>query len=114
MPVKKNTPTVLTVLEVAKILRIGRISAYQAIARGDVPSIRIGRRIHAAITGGQYERARAELSTQDWRETVGSHRLPRKARREERRASGRLSVDSRVPYTKGRTERIKQAPSLTG
>jgi excisionase family DNA binding protein len=45
MPIKKNTPTVLTVLEVAKILRIGRISAYQAIARGDVPSIRIGRRI---------------------------------------------------------------------
>jgi excisionase family DNA binding protein len=41
----KNTPTVFTVDEVAKILRIGRISAYQAIERGDVPSIRIGRRI---------------------------------------------------------------------
>ena len=40
----KNTPTVFTVDEVAKILRIGRISAYQAIERGDVPSIRIGRR----------------------------------------------------------------------
>ena len=45
MAVKRNTPAVLTVLEVAKILRIGRISAYQAIARGDVPSIRVGRRI---------------------------------------------------------------------
>jgi excisionase family DNA binding protein len=41
----KNTPTVFTVDEVAKILRIGRISTYQAIERGDVPSIRIGRRI---------------------------------------------------------------------
>jgi excisionase family DNA binding protein len=41
----KNGSTVLTVHEVAKILRIGRISAYQAIERGEVPSIRIGRRI---------------------------------------------------------------------
>jgi excisionase family DNA binding protein len=41
----KNNPTVLTVHEVVKILRIGRISAYQAIERGEVPSIRIGRRI---------------------------------------------------------------------
>jgi len=38
-------PAVFTVLEVAKILRIGKISAYQAIERGDLPSIRIGRRI---------------------------------------------------------------------
>ena len=42
---KKLNPTVLTVVEVAKILRIGKISAYQAIERGEVPSIRIGRRI---------------------------------------------------------------------
>jgi excisionase family DNA binding protein len=41
----KIGPTVLTVDEVAKILRIGRISAYQAIERGEAPSIRIGRRI---------------------------------------------------------------------
>jgi excisionase family DNA binding protein len=40
-----NNPTVFTVHEVAQILRIGRISVYQAIGRGDVPSIRIGRRI---------------------------------------------------------------------
>jgi excisionase family DNA binding protein len=45
MAIKKNAPTVFTVHEVARILRIGRISAYQAIERGDVPSIRIGRRI---------------------------------------------------------------------
>jgi excisionase family DNA binding protein len=45
MAMKKNVPTVFTVDEVARILRIARISAYQAIERGDVPSIRIGRRI---------------------------------------------------------------------
>jgi excisionase family DNA binding protein len=45
MVTKKGIPAVLTVHEVAEILRIGRISAYQAIERGDVPSIRIGRRI---------------------------------------------------------------------
>ena len=45
MAANKNAPTVFTVCEVAKILRIGKISAYQAIARGDIPCIRIGRRI---------------------------------------------------------------------
>ncbi len=45
MPNKTTSPTVLTVVEVAKILRIGKISVYQAIQRGEVPSIRIGRRI---------------------------------------------------------------------
>jgi excisionase family DNA binding protein len=43
--VKSKAPAVFTVGEVAKILRIAKISAYQAIARGDVPCIRIGRRI---------------------------------------------------------------------
>jgi excisionase family DNA binding protein len=45
MKKEQKDPTVFTVDEVAKLLRIGRISAYQAIQRGDVPSIRIGRRI---------------------------------------------------------------------
>jgi excisionase family DNA binding protein len=45
MTTKKDTPRVFTVLEVAKILRIGRISAYQAIERGEIPSVRVGRRI---------------------------------------------------------------------
>jgi excisionase family DNA binding protein len=40
-----STPTVLTVCEVAQILRLGKISVYQAIDRGDIPCIRIGRRI---------------------------------------------------------------------
>jgi excisionase family DNA binding protein len=42
---KRNSPTVFTVIEVAEILRIGKISAYQAISRGDIQCIRIGRRI---------------------------------------------------------------------
>jgi len=41
----ENTPTVFTVCEVTKILRLGKISVYQAIARGEIPCIRIGRRI---------------------------------------------------------------------
>lgn len=41
----KDNPTVFTVCEVAKILRLGRISVYQAIEKGEIPCIRIGRRI---------------------------------------------------------------------
>ena len=40
-----NTPSVFSVDEVAKILRIARVSVYQAIERGELPSIRFGRRI---------------------------------------------------------------------
>jgi excisionase family DNA binding protein len=36
---------VLTVDEAARLLRIGRSSCYRAIARGEVPSIRVGRRL---------------------------------------------------------------------
>jgi excisionase family DNA binding protein len=34
-----------TVDELAKVLGIGRRQAYQAVKRGDIPSIRIGKRI---------------------------------------------------------------------
>ncbi len=37
--------TVLTVTEVAKLLRIGRNLAYELVARGEIPSRRLGRRI---------------------------------------------------------------------
>lgn len=40
-----SEPTVLTVCEVAKVLRLGKISVYQAIEKGEIPCIRIGRRI---------------------------------------------------------------------
>jgi excisionase family DNA binding protein len=35
----------VTVGEAAKILGIGRNSAYQAVARGDIPVIRVGKRL---------------------------------------------------------------------
>jgi excisionase family DNA binding protein len=34
--------TVLTIPEVAKLLRISEASAYNACARGDLPSVRVG------------------------------------------------------------------------
>jgi excisionase family DNA binding protein len=37
--------SVLTVEEAAAMLRIGRTAAYDAARRGDLPTIRIGRRI---------------------------------------------------------------------
>ena len=38
-------PKVYTVAEVQNILRLGRSSIYEAIARGDIPTIRIGKRL---------------------------------------------------------------------
>ncbi len=38
-------PAVLTVEETAAVLRIGRSSAYDGVRRGDIPSIRVGRKI---------------------------------------------------------------------
>lgn len=42
-PSKK--PAVMTVEEAAKILRISRGSAYEAARSGDIPTVRIGKRI---------------------------------------------------------------------
>ena len=42
LPTKKDVATVFALPEVVKILRIGYGSAYLAIARGDVPSVRGG------------------------------------------------------------------------
>jgi excisionase family DNA binding protein len=41
---KPGTLTV-TVVEAAKLLRIGRNSAYEAARRGELPVVRIGRRL---------------------------------------------------------------------
>jgi excisionase family DNA binding protein len=38
-------PTTLTVVEVAKRLKIGRNQAYQAVHKGQIPSVRIGHRL---------------------------------------------------------------------
>jgi excisionase family DNA binding protein len=37
--------TMLTVREAAKLLRIGRNLAYDLVARGEIPSVRLGRLI---------------------------------------------------------------------
>ena len=36
---------IMTVDEVAKLLRLSRNAAYEAVARKEIPSVRIGRRI---------------------------------------------------------------------
>jgi len=41
---KEDTLT-LTVTECAKLLGIGRNSAYEAISRGEIPVIRVGKRL---------------------------------------------------------------------
>lgn len=41
----EHLPLMLTVEETARVLRIGRNSAYEAVAGGSIPSIRIGRKI---------------------------------------------------------------------
>jgi excisionase family DNA binding protein len=37
--------TVLTVPEAAKVLRLSRAFAYQLVAEGELPSLRLGRRV---------------------------------------------------------------------
>jgi excisionase family DNA binding protein len=41
---KGPAPATTTVEEVARRLRIGRNQAYEAVHRGDIPAIRIGKR----------------------------------------------------------------------
>lgn len=40
-----DLPLMLTVEETARVLRIGRNRAYEAVSQGSIPSIRIGRKI---------------------------------------------------------------------
>ncbi len=41
---EEQTGAVMTPEEVAKYLKLGRSSCYEALRRGDIPSIRIGHR----------------------------------------------------------------------
>jgi excisionase family DNA binding protein len=54
-----NERQTLTVEEAAVLLGIGRNSAYQAIARGDLPALRLGRRL--LIPRAALERRLAEV-----------------------------------------------------
>lgn len=50
----KLAERVLTVKEAAELLRVGERSVYAAVARGDLPAVRIGRRI--VLPGAALER----------------------------------------------------------
>ena len=39
------TPLTMTVPEAAKLIGLSESAAYQAVSRGDIPAVRIGRRI---------------------------------------------------------------------
>ena len=41
----EDYPEILTLEEVSKVLRLGRSSTYEAARRGEIPTVRIGRRI---------------------------------------------------------------------
>lgn len=41
----KDLPEAATVPEAGRVLRIGRGSAYEAVKRGDIRAVRIGRRL---------------------------------------------------------------------
>jgi excisionase family DNA binding protein len=51
MPRPNDSPHVLTVEEAAAFLGIGRNAAYEAVARGEIPAIRIGRSIRIPRSG---------------------------------------------------------------
>ncbi|MBX5465669.1 MAG: helix-turn-helix domain-containing protein [Clostridia bacterium] len=42
---ENGEPLVLTVAEVARLLRVGQSTLRQALKRGDIPHVRLGRRI---------------------------------------------------------------------
>jgi excisionase family DNA binding protein len=41
----QELPDALTLPEVARVLRIGRNSAYEAVRRGEIKAVKIGRRL---------------------------------------------------------------------
>lgn len=51
LPTTTDLPAVLTVPEAARLLRIGRGAAYEAIRCGEIPSVRIGRSIRVPRHG---------------------------------------------------------------
>jgi len=50
MPDLADTPHLMTVREVAQLLRISRSFAYELVARGELESVRLGRRVLVPTT----------------------------------------------------------------
>jgi excisionase family DNA binding protein len=50
MPELADAPRLMTVHEVAQLLRISRSFAYELVARGELESVRIGRRVLVPVT----------------------------------------------------------------
>ncbi len=84
-----SLPTVLTVLELARVLRIGRGSAYELVRMGVVPSIRIGRLVRIP-RDGLLAWIGSDNSHEDQIRAVGAvtpAALSQEARHESKRAS---------------------------
>jgi excisionase family DNA binding protein len=66
LPDFESLPEVLTVPETARVMRLGRDATYEAIRRGEIPAIRIGRRVLVAkralrrLLAGEPEEGRNE------------------------------------------------------
>jgi excisionase family DNA binding protein len=45
VPAWQDLPAVMLVEEAAAVLRLGRNATYESVRRGEIPSIRIGRRL---------------------------------------------------------------------
>lgn len=45
MDLLKNTPDVLTVMEAAKVLKIGRTTMYRLLQSGNIQHLKVGRKI---------------------------------------------------------------------
>lgn len=48
---RSNLKQTLTIAEAAKVLGVGRNSAYEAARRGEIPTIRIGKRLLVPMAG---------------------------------------------------------------
>lgn len=67
----KLETAVYTVEEVAQLLRIGRSSAYEAVRRGQIPALRLGRRLRVPRSALE-QLLRGHLSDQS-KEDLSSH-----------------------------------------
>ncbi len=67
----ESLPTVLTIPETAKILRIGRNSAYEAARRGEIPTIKIGKLLLVPREALERQLAQAKVTMDSGRDGEG-------------------------------------------